>query len=193
VHALGQVANFRVTTRLDPPGLQRALNALLPPDIRVLRLEEAADSFHARYDCRSKCYLYRLTSGPVPPVFDRGHAWHQPSRPDVEAMRRGREALLGRHDFRAFARKMPVSRNPVKCLLSLDIREDRNYILFALEADGFLYTMARSIVGTLLEVGSGKRDPNEVASILASRDRSQAGPPAPARGLFLAHVRYAPP
>jgi tRNA pseudouridine38-40 synthase len=190
VHARGQVASFRVPSRLSSSTLQRALNALLPPDIRVLRLEEAPDSFHARYDCRSKRYVYRVYTGGIRSAFDRAYALHAPAPLDVPSMRVAARPLVGRHDFRSFARKMAPTRSTVRTLLSLDIWEDRNYIFFALEADGFLHTMVRSIVGTLIQVGMAKRDPRELVPILASGDRARAGPPAPPQGLFLMEAHY---
>lgn len=190
VHAWGQVANFHTVSRLSPETFRRGLNALLPQDVRVLGAREVHDAFHARYDARSKRYVYRVDVGRTPPVFARHYCLHVTRALDRGTMERAGRGLLGRHDFRAFARKPPAGKSTERCLLGLDIWRRGDTIWFALEADGFLHTMVRSIVGTLLEVGSGRRAPEAVREILSSRDRSLSGPPAPPQGLFLMEVFY---
>ena len=191
VHAEGQVANFRVTADRDRRTWMRGLNALLPDDIRILELVRVADDFHARFDARSKRYVYRVLNSEVPSPFESRYRLHHREPLDVEAMRTAGRRLLGRHDFRTFTRRPLPGRTTVRTLTALDIWRRGDTITFALEADGFLHTMVRSIVGTLLEIGTGKREPNDIEAILSSRDRSRTGPPAPAHGLFLAEVFYA--
>lgn len=191
VHAEGQVANFRVEADRDRRTWMRGLNGLLPRDIRIVDLESVSDAFHARFDARSKRYLYRVLTSEVPSPFETRYRLHHREPLDVEAMRSAGARLLGRHDFRTFTRCPPPGRTTVRTLTALDIWRRGDTITFALEADGFLHTMVRSIVGTLLQIGTGKREPEDIEAILSSRDRTRTGPPAPAHGLFLAEVFYA--
>ena len=190
VHARGQVANFRTEADRSREALLGGINALIPDDIRILDIEAVSEDFHARFDARSKRYVYRVYEGPTPPVFERHFCMHHRLPLDLERMRDAAERLLGRHDFRAFARKPPPHRNTVRSLTALDIWRRGATMMFSLEADGFLHTMVRSIVGTLLQVGNGKREPRDLETVLSSRDRTLSGPPAPPQGLFLMEVSY---
>jgi tRNA pseudouridine38-40 synthase len=193
VHALGQVASVSLETlilaRLDEPAVQRALNAVLPPDVRVWAVERAADDFHARYSARAKSYEYRIVNAPFVSPFDHRYAWHLPRPVDVEAMRRAASALVGRHDFAAFQATGSAVKTTMREVYSLEVRHEPPLIMLRVRADGFLRHMVRTIVGTLAEVGSG-RLPERMPAVLASRDRGQAGPTAPAHGLFLLSVDY---
>jgi tRNA pseudouridine38-40 synthase len=192
VHALGQVASCRVVTRIPSEKLVAALNGYLPRDITVLDVQEAPEGFHARRDALSKLYRYRVLCRPTRPALERYRCHHE-SRPlDLGAMRTAGELLVGAHDFRAFACKVPAGKSCVRTVKCVDIRKEGDYILFDVEADGFLQHMVRTIVGTLLEVGLGRRDPDSVRELLRSGLRSKAGPTAPARGLYLVRVDYSP-
>lgn len=210
VHALGQVASCRVETRLDPERLRRALNARLPASVRVLCVEEAPAGFHARYWARAKTYAYRVLAGPVADPFLRALAWHVPQALDVGAMRAALAPLAGRHDFAAFQGAGSAVRDTVRTLLRVDLEETTweglfgdappapeaaRLLVWRLTGDGFLRHMVRNIVGTVVEVGLGRRQPGDMAALLAAGDRRRAGPTAPAHGLTLVSVEYgaAPP
>ena len=189
-HALGQVASFRTASPLPAQEILEYCNRYLPEDIAVLAAEEAEPRFHARYRASGKRYEYRIDSQPVPDVFRRRYAWHVFERLDLEAMRRAASLLVGEHDFRSYTALKSRSKSTVRHLHSLRVESGRGLVRLNLEADGFLYNMARVIVGTLVEVGLGRMAPERVAEILAARDRSLAGPTAPAHGLFLVEVLY---
>jgi tRNA pseudouridine38-40 synthase len=193
VHALGQVASFHAETRLGPEALGKGLNGLLPPDIAVLDCRTAADDFHARYHARSKIYRYRIVNRPVRPAIGRAHAWfiHRPL--DLAAMERAAACLVGTRDFKAFENAGSPRKHTVRTVAAAGWRTHApGEAVFTIEADGFLRGMVRNIVGTLAAVGLGRIDADEVAGILASRDRRRAGATAPPQGLFLVEVRYGP-
>ena len=203
VHALGQVASVRLAHRIGVDALPRALNANLPPAVRVLRAEEAGERFHARFDARGKLYRYRLATADVAHPLDLRYAWHVPQPLDLAAMQAAGALLEGRHDFAAFqaAAGEAATVSTVRCIAALRIAPEPmpdwraadsggGIIGIELQGDGFLRHMVRAIVGTLVEVGGGRRDAAGVAAALASRSRGQAGPTAPARGLFLVRVDY---
>ena len=190
VHALGQVANFHSGSRLSVAELQRALNAVLPPTVAVVEAEEVADDFHARYHATSKHYRYTIHNGPVRPVLDRNRVLHMRTRLNLTQMRLAARGLVGEHDFAAFARHAREQANTVRSIEELTIRRKGSRVLVDIIGSGFLYTMVRAIVGTLLEVGRGKLPAAAVADILEGRDRRRAGPTAPARGLCLVSVGY---
>jgi tRNA pseudouridine38-40 synthase len=191
VHAEGQVASVRAATRLDPSALERALDALLPPDLAVRALAPAPAAFHARRDARSKLYVYRVWTGPArSPLRERFSL--RVRRPlDLAALRRAAAQLVGTHDFASFRAAGGSGRTSVRTLTRLDlVGEPGGELRFELEGTGFLRHMVRNVVGTLLEVGRGRRCADAIPALLAARDRRQAGPTAPARGLTLVRVDY---
>ncbi len=193
VHALGQVAHFHVSTRLEDDRLRHALNHYLAPNISVRRLETCADDFHARFAAVKKRYLYLTATSRFRPPFGR-ELCHWTSDPlDLGAMRSAALHLIGRHDFSAFAGTRSPRSNNVRTLRPIRFLVSRQRLAMCLGADGFLYNMVRNIAGTLLEVGRGKLPPEVVADVLASKDRRRAGPTAPAAGLYLVRVSYAEP
>ena len=191
VHAVGQVANARAETRLEPAVLQRALNASLPRDVAVRALEPVHDAFDARRDARSKLYVYRVwTAATRSPLHER---WSLAlaAALDVDAMRSAAAALLGNHDFASFRAAGGGGRTSVRTLTRLDLSgEPGGELRFEVEGDAFLRHMVRNLVGTLLEVGRARRPASWPAEVLAARDRRLAGPTAPARGLTLIRVDY---
>ncbi|QXD15072.1 tRNA pseudouridine(38-40) synthase TruA [Rhodocaloribacter litoris] len=191
VHARGQVAHFTTGTPVNVDRLRNALNGLLPPSIAVLALEEAPDGFHARYSARRRRYHYYTGLHPHP--LER--AWRHVLRPapDFERMNRAAAALRGTHDFSAFCRTRSETENRRCTVFEAHwVAEDRpGDWHFRITADRFLHGMVRAIVGTLLEIGRGKRPEDDLLRVLASGDRREAGPAAPARGLVLEHVEYA--
>lgn len=191
VHAEGQVASVMLDTRLEPAELQRALNALLPRDIAVREVARAPDAFHALRDARSKLYVYRLWTNPSrSPLRERTSLWVR-SALDLEAMREAGHALVGTHDFASFRGVGSSVRSSVRTLLRVDVSGALGgEVAMDFEGTGFLRHMVRNLVGTLLEVGKGRRAPDAMRALLLASDRNRAGPTAPARGLTLVHVRY---
>lgn len=190
VHALGQVAHFRVATRLGPPEFLRALNAILPRDIRVLRLHTAPPHFHAQRDAFRKRYDYRIFDGNVLSPFLHHRVLHVRHRLDSDAMARAAEDLVGRRDFSGFAASGTLVHSKVRTVFESRILRRGHYVTYRIVGDGFLQHMVRNIVGTLLEIGSGRRDVRDIPRILARGDRRLAGPTAPAQGLYLVRVWY---
>jgi tRNA pseudouridine38-40 synthase len=196
VHALGQVASVSVTAALDGATIQRALNAVLPVDVRVLAVADVEESFHARFSAISKTYEYRIVNASFVSAFLHRYAWHVPQPLDVDAMRAGAAALVGRHDFAAFqAAGSPVhsSERTIHEIVWEPGSGASRPMVLRVHGDGFLRHMVRAIAGTLVDVGLGRWPASEVAAILAARDRSAAGRSAPPHGLFLVHVGYSSP
>lgn len=194
VHALGQVAAFRTKSPLAVEVIQKALNALLPPDIVILSVEEVPLSFHPIRDAKRKRYRYHIWDSSLKPVFLRPYVWFYPKPLDVAEMAAAASFLLGEHDFSAFETSGAKRKTTVRRIyeISVDRRHPSlpNLISVEIEADGFLYNMVRNIVGSLVEVGRGSRAPEWVRQILLRRDRRLAGPTAPGCGLFLVSVSY---
>ncbi len=193
VHALGQVANFHLETRLSDERLLFALNAHVPEGLAVRALETCDDAFHAQKSARGKRYVYLVRTETFPLPFARAH-WHWVTDPlDLQAMRAAARHFVGRHDFGALASAGSPRRSNVRQIRALHLCARRSTFALAVEGDGFLYNMVRTLAGTLLEVGSGKRAPESIPELLASRDRKRAGPTAPPQGLYLARVLYREP
>lgn len=193
VHALGQVASLTLTATLDAVTLARALNAVLPADVRVVHAAEADADFHARFSASAKVYEYRFLIGPYATPFLRRYALHVIAPLDVEALRAASRALVGTHDFAAFQGTGSEVHTSVRTVRRLDWRGGGSPelpLVMEIEGDGFLRHMVRNIAGTLLDVGIGRRDPAHIAEVLRSRDRARAGNTAPAHGLFLKDVLY---
>jgi len=193
VHALGQVASVRLAADLDTATLGRALNATLPDDVRVVGVEEVAEGFHARFDATGKIYEYRIVNAPFVSPFLVRHVWHVPRPLDVAAMRAAARVLLGRHDFAAFQAAGSIVHTTERTIAAIEWDEHRDPerpLIMRVTGDGFLRHMVRTIAGTLVEAGSGRLDAAGLRAMLDSRSRSEAGPTAPARGLFLAAVLY---
>lgn len=190
-HALGQVVSFRSDKAMSPEQWVRALNGLLPPDISVRSAERVADDFHARYSARGKLYEYRVLNRVERSALERTRAWHVRGRLDVDAMREAASLLVGRYDFSSFQGSPTDEENPICDLRRIEISQEQALIRFEVQADRFLKQMVRAIVGTLVEVGLGKRPPKSMQEILEARDRRDAGVTAPAHGLYLVRVDYA--
>ncbi len=193
VHALEQVAHFHSREPLDTFRIIHALNGILPHAIRVLTLEPAPAHFHARYSAIGKEYHYFLTLNRTQNPFHRLYRWHVRHRMDLEALRLAAQQFIGRHDFTSFANethKGSASKDAVRTLWRLDVVPDDEGVRLEFDGEGFLYKMVRNIVGTLVEVGDGKRPVEDIARLLQARDRRLAGQAAPSHGLFLVKVRY---
>jgi tRNA pseudouridine38-40 synthase len=191
VHAWGQVAHFKTLAALTPEKWQSALNALLPPDIRIRLAQEALPDFHARYDSRLKTYDYYLLNGGWPAPFYRRYSWWIGPPLDFNLMGQGLLGLKGRHDFSAYQTTGSDVRQTVRTLFQADvIRLRRGGVRLRFQADGFLRHMVRNLVGSLVRLGMKKITLGQWQDILVSRDRAQAGAMAPAQGLFLRKVIY---
>jgi len=193
VHAIGQVANFKTNTEIPAENLVHAINTKLPDDIAVVDAEDVPDDFHARYSAKSKTYRYSILNRPVRSPLLRRETCLVRERLDVAAMSKAARALVGERDFAAFQSK-PDGKPSVRTITWAGIEADGPRIDILVSGSGFLYNMVRAIAGTLIAVGMGKRTPESVADLIASRDRSAAGPTAPPQGLCLVSVAYdAPP
>jgi len=190
VHAIGQVVNFYSTTKLPPDVLVRAINAHLPEDVTVSEAAEMPQAFDANRDAKRKLYRYVIHDGAVPSPFLRRYCCQSRHRLDDAAMRRAAEPLKGRHDFHSFETDWPNRMSSVRTISHLAVNCVGDWIWIDVEADGFLYNMVRAIAGTLMYVGRGYWPETQVAAILNAADRTQAGPTAPAQGLFLMRVTY---
>jgi len=191
VHAYGQVANFLCETQLDPQAFQAGLNSLLPDDIVIRSCEEVEEAFHARYDVKRKTYRYRILNRRLPAAIDRQYEWFIQKRLDLDAMRAAMKHLIGTHDFKAFEGSGSPRAHTTRTLERAELTEqEEGYLVFELEANGFLRFMVRNIMGTLVDVGLGKTTPDEFKAILLSKDRRHAGRTAPPQGLFLLKVTY---
>lgn len=194
VHALGMVAHFEITdaeSKMTARKLALALNAWLPPDIRIMAAARVRDDFHARFQAVGKQYRYFVWNRPAMNPLLRHTAWHVPRPLDLKAMQRAAEAFVGRHDFQSFAANPGYAKiGTVRTLTHCQFKRSGPLLTFVIEGDGFLYKMCRSIVGTIVQVGLGKFQAEGVKSMLERKDRRVAGMTAPAHGLVLWKVFY---
>lgn len=192
VHAEGQVVSFETSSLLSADKLKQGLNGLLPKSIVVLEVRELSHPFHPTLDARSKVYTYRLSLGPLQMPLERFKAWHIHEPLDLEAMHLAASFFLGTHDFSAFCNQRKDLRYPDKyrTLQRIELRQKGDLLEIELQADRFLYKMARNLVGTLVDIGRKKYTPASVLEMLQSKARSRAGVTAPAHGLTLKKVYY---
>ncbi len=190
VHALGQVAHFRIQKEFALGRLHRALNSLLPWDIRVIRLKVTRPNFHAQKHALKKRYEYRIYNGLILSPFLYGYVHHTPAPLNSTAMKEAASLLCGRRDFSGFAAAGTQTGNRNRHVFVSRLRRRGHLILYQIEADGFLHHMVRNIVGTLLQVALGQRPSEDIVSIFKSQDRRNAGPTASAHGLYLMKVFY---
>jgi tRNA pseudouridine38-40 synthase len=193
VHALGQVANFRTAGRVPLKGFVHGLNSLLPPDVVVRAAAEVPAAFDSRRSAVDKTYRYYLHRSCVPSALGRRTSWRLEHPLDLAAMRAGACQLVGVHDFNAFRSAGCDAPHAVREIHELTLTERGEYLEIAVRGNAFLRNMVRILVGTLVEIGGGRRAPDSVPALLAAGDRTLAGATAPARGLFLAQVRYDTP
>lgn len=189
VHARGQVASVRLSKLYDVEDLKDALNRSLPEDIRIIRVELARNGFHARKSAKGKKYEYYIDCREKPDVFSRKYCYHYPEVLDIEAMRDAADYLIGIRDFSSFTDNKEIL-DPIRRMYSIKIVRAGEKVRITYYSSGFMYHMVRILTGTLIEVGAGKRDADEIPAIIDARDRSMAGFLAPARGLFLRKVYY---
>ncbi len=190
VHALMQVANFKIKTEMLPSDIMEYINRYLPDDIGIIDICEEDMRFHSRLNVKSKTYVYRVWNSSLPNVFEHRYAYEIADRLDENAMKIAAEYLKGTHDFRGFSSLKRYKKSTIRTIYNIDIIRDGNEIRFVLKGNGFLYNMVRIMVGTLVEVGLGKRVPESVLSVFESGNRVDAGETMPAKGLFLTNVSY---
>lgn len=191
VHAVGQVVNVHTASMLPPLKLLRAVNAHLAEDVVVRDVVEVPESFDANKNAIRKMYRYVIHDGLVPDLFMRRYCCHVRHRLDADVMRRAAESLRGKHDFHSFETDWPNRLTSVRTITQIGVSRLGDFLWIDVEADGFLYNMVRAIAGTLINVGRGYWPESQVEAILKAADRREAGPTAPAEGLFLMRVTYA--
>lgn len=188
VHAFGQVANFHTNSKIPAERFKYALNSHLPEDIRILESIQTNEEFHSRFGAKEKTYIYRIQTGEVKRAFESHISYYAKGSLDVEKMRVASKCLVGEHDFSAFKSEGSSAKTFIRTVYSLEINEIKDIIEIEITGNGFLYNMVRIIAGTLIEIGRGRT--YHIPTILKSKDRKQAGPTAPAQGLFLKNVCY---
>ena len=190
VHARAMIANVHLDTQMSPEEIRDYANRYLPDDIAILEVREAADRFHARYKAVGKTYQFTCFDGPVKPVFDRKYYTPLDQELDVEAMQEAAHFLEGKHDYKSFCGNSRMKKSTVRIVDTITVRRRKGYVYLTFHGTGFLQNMVRIMSGTLIEVGLGRKRPEEVGEILEACDRKVAGPTAPAKGLCLLKVDY---
>ncbi len=190
VHALGFVGNFNTTSKIAPENFANALNALLPDDIRCLKSELVSDEFHSKKSAIKKTYIYKIHNAPIGDAFLRNYTWHYKYPLDVKKMQQAAKYFVGEHDFKTFVAAGFSAKTTVRKIFDLDVQKDGDIITVSVTGNGFLYNMVRIITGTLVYVGGGKINADDVLEIIQSCDRTRAGITAPPQGLFMKEVFY---
>ncbi len=190
VHARGQVVSFGVDRATDLERMQQALNAMLGPEVAVLDARPAPEGFDARFSATAREYRYRIDTGPWADPFTARFVWHRPGELTAVPMRLAARHVIGEHDFTSFCRRPPPGASAVRTVERLTVSRSGDRVELVVRANAFLHQMVRSLVGTLVMVGEGRIGPDHVGPILAARDRTEAGPVAPPRGLTLDRVIY---
>ena len=188
-HAMGQVANFHCESELSCGEILSQLRRYLPEDIGIESCQEASPRFHARLNCKSKTYRYRIWNSEKPCVFDRRFVYVMLEQLDIGKMQEAAEHLVGEHDFSAFCANKKMKKSTVRCIESVTITREGEELILTFTGDGFLYNMVRIMVGTLLEVGQHKRKADSIPALFGSK-REEAGALVPAQGLCLMEVNY---
>ena len=189
-HAMGQVANIKIRQDLEPERLLNNINKHLPSDIKITECEKVDNRFHARLNAKAKTYMYTIYIGKKPDVFNRRTVLHYCADLDIDAMKKAAEYLKGEHDFMSFSSNRRIKKSTVRKIYDIEIIKDGEEINFIFKGNGFLYNMVRILTGTLIEVGLGKTNPDDIPQILEAKDRSKSGATLPPRGLILVNVEY---
>lgn len=190
VHALAQVANFKCHTQKNPEEILHYINEYLPQDIRALSITEAAPRFHARLNAQAKHYRYVINTNSIADVFTRKYMTHLPGEYNLTAMKKAASLLTGEHDFKSFCENKHMKKSTIRRIDSIYFSLENGILTIDYTGNGFLYHMVRILTGTLLEIGSGRRTPEDVTEILQAKNRPRAGFTAPAQGLYLVEVFY---
>ena len=190
VHALGQVANFKIDTVKTPAQIMEYINRYLPEDIAVVEIKEMHDRFHSRLNAKGKTYCYRIWNSAIPTVFERRYVYELADELNTDDMRKAAAILIGKHDFKAFTSNKKSKKSTIRTIENISIERKDKEIVLVYSGDGFLYHMVRILTGTLIEVGFGKRSIESVNELLENGTRDMAGELVPAKGLCLFEVRY---
>ncbi len=190
VSALGQVALVQIDSSIPVENLARVITHRLPPEIAVAEAVEVPQGFDLMGEVKSKLYRYTIFTGQLRPVLQIRHCWHLPAKLDIAAMAQAAAMLVGKKDFKSFAAAADRRQTSVRTIFRCDVNRNDDWVYIEVEGDSFLYNMVRNIVGTLVEVGSGRLIPEKINEILAAKDRTAAGPIAPAAGLCLMWIKY---
>ncbi len=190
VHALQQVANFKTVQELTTERIMSFLNHYLPPDISVIQVEQVDERFHARFHATEKTYLYKIWNREYSQPFLRKYSMHVVKPLDIEKMKQAAAHFIGEHDFTAYANAKSKKKDSVRTIHQLELSEQDGMIELRVTGNGFLYNMVRKMVGTLIAVGLGEKQPNDVPGFIQSKDRSQTGGMADAEGLYLEQIRF---
>lgn len=190
VHALNYTANFHTECNMNVNDMFVYLNDNLPDDIQVKSIKDASERFHSRYNILSKTYLYKINNSSSKNVFDRKYVLHISEKLNLDLMKQCANTLIGNHDFQSFTTLKSKSKSTVRTINYIKINEVNNIIEIEINGNGFLWNMVRIILGTLIEAGKGNIKPKDIENILNAKKRSEAGPMAPAKALFLKDVEY---
>lgn len=190
VHARNQVANFKTRSSMGLNDMRDYMNHYLPGDIVVKSVSEAADRFHSRYNVSGKKYCYYIWNSEVPTAFERKYSYHVPEHLDFVGMKDAAEKLVGTHDFLGFSSLKKTKKSTVRTIRDISISRHGDMVVFSFTADGFLYNMVRILMGSLLEIGLGKKSIDHIDEVFKSRTRAEAGITVPSQGLFLDEVHY---
>jgi len=190
VHAIGQVIHFDTSLDIPTDRWVQAMNAMLPKDIAVLSAEVVSETFHARFDAKGKTYKYEIDLSDIRNPLMRNYAFHYPYPVDKSRIEEAISYTLGTHDFSSFCAANTDVKDKVRTIHSIVCEQEGNLLRLTYTGNGFLYNMVRILTGTLIEIGTGRREPEEMSYIIAKRDRSAAGKTAPAQGLYLEKVFY---
>ena len=190
VHAFGQVANFHASENFSLEEIKSTLNEYLSKDIRVLKVDTVDERFHARLTAKAKTYEYRIDNAEVADVFQRKYVMREENPLNLETMREAAGYLVGTHDFKTFCANKKMKKSTVRTIYSIGIEENNGIVSIKYRGNGFLYNMVRILTGTLIEVGRGMRNPEEMKEIIDAQERGAAGFTAPAQGLYLVEVEY---
>lgn len=190
VHSLGQTANFKTDSKIPTEKFAKAINSRLKKSIVIKSAEEVDEKFHSRYSVKSKTYKYIINNSENGTAIYRGLEYHVPMKLDYEKMNEAIKYFIGEHDFKAFKASGTSSKSSVRKILDGSVRKEGERVIIEVTGTGFLYNMVRIISGTLLDVGLGKIKPEDIPSIIESKDRTKAGKTLPAHGLYLLQVNY---
>lgn len=190
VHALSQIANFTTASDMKLYEIKHYLNRFLPRDIAILEVFEVPERFHSSFSAKSMKYEYRISMGEVASVFERKYNFYSFQKLDVKKMKEAAQNFIGKHDMKAFSDNRRMKKSTEREIFQIDIYGDIDSIVITIHADDFWPHMARIIIGTLIEVGRGDKNPEDIISIIESKNRDKAGETAQAQGLFLQEVIY---
>ena len=190
VHALAQIANFKIDANLAESEVMNYLNRYLPRDISIVDVKLVSERFHARYNAKDKTYLYKIWNEPYTNPFMRKYSMHVDKKLNIERIKEACQYFIGKHDFTAFSNAKSKKKSMVREIYALDIEESDGFIQIRVRGNGFLYNMVRKIVGTLIEVGLGEKEAESIPSIIDSKERIQTGRMADGTGLYLEKIDF---